>query len=229
MKSVRLLALLVFGTVLATVLASPAFAQGPAITSVSVKTTGCVYKVGVSTKQCSLAPGMTLVVNGSNFGKVGGGIIICDCLDPTVVSWSPTRVVVIASAVTPNTSLVLETIGGQYSNSVPYTALAPLITSIVIGSCTYTPNASQFLCLIQPGDQVTINGSYFGPPNGQGEVVTCDCGVSPTIVSWDPDWSTNPTPYNNQIVIVDNAAVCGSTIAILLQTMWSNFVPYTAC
>jgi len=226
MKPLRLLVLSAIATVF---LVSHAFAQAPAITAVTVKDTGCYYKVGVSTRLCSIAPGMTLTIVGSNFGKLSGGVVLCDCLPTTIVTWTPTRVVVTVNATTPSAGVVLETLGGSFSNSVPYEALAPLITSIVVGSCTYVPNQSQFLCLITAGEQVTINGSYFGPPNGGGYVVTCDCGVSPTIVSWDPDWSTAPSPYNNQIVITANQAVCGSTIAIFFDTMWSNYVPYTAC
>ena len=225
MKSLRLLALL---AIMAALLASHAFAQSPAITSMKVKDTNCSYKVGTSTRPCSIAPGMTLVINGTNFGSSRGGVTLCDCPSATIVKWTSTRVTAIVNNATPNASLLLETIAGGMSNLIPYTALAPLITSIVVGSCNYVPNQSQFLCLITPGEQVTINGSYFGPPNS-GSVITCDCGVAPTIISWDPNWSTAPSPYNNQIVITANQAVCGSTIAILLDTMWSNYVPYTAC
>jgi len=224
MKSLRLLALL---AIIAALSASHAAAQSPVITSVRVKDTNCFYKVG-GTRQCSIAPGMTLVIVGTNFGSASGGVTLCDCLPTTIVKWTSTRVTVVVNNATPNSSLLLETIAGGMSNLIPYTALAPVITNIVVGSCTYVPNQSQFLCLITPGQQVTINGSYFGPPNS-GSVVTCDCGVAPTVISWDPNWSTAPSPYNNQIVITANQAVCGSTIAILFDTMWSNYVPYTAC
>ena len=226
MKSFRILTLLATVSVL---LASHAFAQAPAIASVYVKDTGCVYKVGVSTHPCSIAPGMTINLVGTNFGKLAGGISLCGCPAPTIVTWTNTKVAVTVNAATPNSSLLLETNGGGMSNTIPYAALAPLITSIVVGNCTYVPNQSQFLCMITPGTQVTINGSYFGPGTGGGSVITCDCGVPPTIVSWNPNWSTSPSPYNNQIVITANQAVCGSTVAILFDTMWSNFVPYTAC
>lgn len=227
MKSLRLFVVLAIATVLLT---SYAFAQAPAITSLWVKNTDCLYKVGVSTKLCSIAPGMTLEIVGSNFGKLSGGISLCNCPSATLVNWTPTRIIVTVNAATPGSGLVVETLGGALSNSVPYTALAPLITSIVVGNCTYTPNQSPFLCLISPGDQVTINGSYFGPASGGGYVVTCDdCGASTTIISWDPNWSTAPSPYNNQIVITANQAACGLTIAVFFDTMWSNYVPYTAC
>lgn len=67
MKAFRLLALLTTVTVL---LASQAVAQSPAIASVYVKDTGCVYKVGVSTHPCNVAPGMA--VNIVKLRKVSG-------------------------------------------------------------------------------------------------------------------------------------------------------------
>jgi len=227
MKSLRLLVVLALATVFLT---SYAFAQAPAITNVNVKDTHCYYSVGVSTKLCSIAPGMTLTILGSNFGASPGGVSLCNCPAATIVTWTSTRIVVTVNAATPSSGLVVENVGGGVSNSVAYIALAPLITSIAVGGCTYIPNQSPLLCLINAGDQVTINGSYFGPASGGGYAATCsDCGVSPTIISWDPNWSTAPSPYNNQIVITANQAVCGSTISVWFDTMGSNYVPYTAC
>jgi len=225
MRSLRLLALLAMIPVW---LASQAFAQGPTITAVNVKDTGCYYKVGVTTNPCNIAPGMTLIIVGSNFGKTPGGVGLCDCPAMTILKWSPTRVSGIVNSATPNSSLVLETVGGGFSNLIPYAALAPVITSIVVGNCTYVPNESAALCLITPGTQVTINGSYFGPGTNGGSVSLCDC-AAPTIDSWDPDWLASPSPFNNQIVITANVAVCGSTIHVFVDMMTSNFVPYTAC
>jgi hypothetical protein len=223
MKSLCLLALVMFG------LASSTLAQSPIITSISVKEPACTYTVGVSTKQCSIGPGVTLVVKGSNFDATGGGIIFCDCPSATIVKWTSTRITATVNAVIPNASLSLETIGGAYSNAVPYTALGPVITSIVVGNCTYFPNQSPTLCLITPGTQVTINGSYFGPSTTyNNQVATCDCATS-TINSWNPNWLTSPSPYNNQIVVTANQASCGSTISVFTSAIWSNYVPYTAC
>jgi len=222
MKSLHLTLLL---AIVAALLVSNAFAQAPTITSINVKDTHCFYKVGVSTRQCSIAPGMTIFVNGTNFGNTGGGITLCDCQPTTIVKWTSTRVTVVVNAATPNAALYLETLGGAVSNTVPYTALAPVITSIVVGNCTYIPNQSPTLCFIAPGTQFTINGNYFGPG---GAVSTCDC-QAPTIISWDPNWQTSPSPYNNQIVVTANQAVCGYTIGVLVDTMWSNYVPYSAC
>jgi hypothetical protein len=174
---------------------------------------------------------MTLIVRGTNFGPPSGSIILCDCLTANTVTWTSTRVTATVNNVTSNSAISLETEGGAFStDAVPYTALGPVITSIVVGDCTYIPDQSATLCLITPGTQFTINGSYFGPLSSDySHVQTCGGCQFATINSWDPNWSTSPSPYNNQIVAVANQAVCGSTIAIFADMIWSNHVPYTAC
>lgn len=227
MKSLRLLCLFALTPFW---LASTTLAQSPTIASVTVKDTGCVYYVGHSTKQCSIAPGMTLIVKGTNFGLPGGVITTCDCLAATTVTWTSTRVTATVNNVTANASVSLETVGGQFStDSVPYTFLVPVITSVVVGNCTYIPDQSSTLCLITPGTQVTINGSYFGPfSSNYSHVRSCD-GCLATINSWNPNWNSSPSPYNNQIVAVADRATCGSTVAVFASNIWSNYVPYTAC
>jgi len=227
MKSLRLLCLVALALFW---LASTTLAQSPTITSVTVKDTRCVYNVGSSTKQCSIAPGMTLIVKGTNFGPPGGVIISCDCLTATTVTWTSTRVTAIVNNVTPNANISMATVGGaNSSNAVPYTALGPVITSIVAGNCTYIPDQSSTLCLITPGIQVTINGSYFGPfSSNYSHVRTCNNCLA-TVNSWNPNWNTSPSPYNNQIVAVADQATCGSTVAVFASNIWSNYVPYTAC
>jgi len=225
MKPLRLLCLV---TLVPLWLASTSFAQSPTVTSVTVKDTGCVYRVGVSTRSCNIGPGMTIIVKGSNFGTTGGGVSLCGCPAATIVQWTPIRVTATVNAVTPNASLALETLGGSWSNAVPYAPLGPVVTSIVVGTCTYVPNQSPTLCLITPGTQVTINGSYFGPASGNGYVSTCGCTAA-TINSWNPNWLTSPSPYNNQIVVTATQAVCGSTVGVFAGELWSNYVPYTAC
>jgi len=225
MKSLRLLLLAVVGALLT----SHAFAQPPVITSISVKDTGCYYKVGTSTQACSIGPGMTLIVIGSNFGKTGGGVSLCDCPSATILKWTPTRVTAVVNGVNPNSGVALETIAGLWTSSVPYTALGPVITSIVVGSCTYIPNQTPTLCLITPGTQITINGSYFGPQTLYSSVSTCTGCGSATIDSWNPNWLTSPSPYNNQIMATVNQAACGNTVSIVAGSLGSNFIPYTAC
>jgi hypothetical protein len=226
-KSLRLLSLVALAPFW---LASTTLAQSPTITSVTVKDTGCVYTVGHSTKQCSIGPGMTLIVKGTNFGPPGGVIITCDCLGATTLTWTSTRITATVNNVTVNANISMQTLGGVHStDSVPYTFLAPVITSIVVGTCTYVPDQSSTLCLITPGTQVTINGSYFGPfSSNYSHVLTCD-GCLATINSWNPNWNTSPSPYNNQVVAVADRASCGSTLAVFASNIWSNYVPYTAC
>lgn len=227
MKSLRLLCLAALALFL---LPSTLLAQSPTITGITVKDTGCIYTVGTSTKLCSVAPGMTLIVRGTNFGPPSGSIILCDCLTATTVTWTSTRVTATVNNVTTNAAISLSTEGGTMStDAVPYTALGPVITSIVVGDCTYTPNQSATLCLITPGTQFTINGSYFGPLSSDYSHVRTCSGCLATINSWNPNWSTSPSPYNNQIVAVANQAVCGSTVGVFADEIWSNYIPYTAC
>jgi hypothetical protein len=228
MKSLRLLCLAALAPFL---LASTLLAQSPTITGITVKDTGCIYTVGTSTKLCTVAPGMTLIVRGTNFGSSHGSILSCDCLSATTITWTSTRVTGTVNNVTPSSSISIETAAGATStNAVAYTALGPVITSIVVGDCTYTPDQSATLCLITPGTQFTINGSYFGPlSSNYSHVQTCGGCDFATITSWNANWSTSPSPYNNQIVAVASQAVCGSTVAIFADQIWSNHVPYTAC
>lgn len=207
-------------------LVSTALSQSPKITTITVRNTGCIYTVGTSTTPCEIGPGMILTVEGSNFGEEGGGVDLCDCNFITTVSWTSTRVTGTVNWVAPNSILNLETAGGAWSNALPYTALGTVIEYIRVGNCTYVPNKSGKQCVITPGTQVTIYGRYFGP--GPGQVATCDC-QNATIDSWDPYWATDPTPQNNKIVATAVDAVCGSTLAVSIDGMLSNTVPYTTC
>jgi hypothetical protein len=204
---------------------SVASASGQVISSVRVANSGCVYTVGLSTAPCPIGPGMVLDVYGSGFGSLGGGVALCDCPDMTISKWSDTAVTGIVGSVTVGTPIVLETFGGTYSNAVPYDALAPQITEIDVGTCSYTPNRSKNLCDVFAGQSITIHGKYFGPP--QGQVSTCDCAAA-TVQSWDPGWPVNASPNDNTIVATANTVSDGSSIIVEAGYMWSNPVPYTA-
>jgi hypothetical protein len=151
-------------------------ARSPTITGTIVKDTGCICTVGSSTKMGSVAPGMSLIVRGTNFGPHSGAIILCDCRTATTVTWTSTRVTVTVNNVSSSSNISLATEGGAISrDAAPYTALGPVITSIVAGNCTYVPDQSSSLCLITPGTQFTINGSYFGPLSSDDRLVrTCN-------------------------------------------------------
>ncbi len=229
-----------FGPVLLAALwfGSAASAQTPTISSIVVE--GCTYTVGVSTTPCPMGPGDTLVVNGTNFGSTGGGVNTCDCNAITVPSgnWTATKITGTVNWVYTNPSsgskgIQVETSGGVWSAAVPYTALGAVITSIQVGTCTYTPGVSSTQCVITAGTEFTINGNHFGPgPVVSGPQVTmCDCS-DPTINSWDPNWTTSPSPTGNVIKATAVTAQCGNSIAVWsngLNFLGSNPVPYTTC
>jgi hypothetical protein len=219
-------------------LCAAATAQTPTITSYSAN--GCTYTVGVSRTPCSMGPGTTLVVRGTNFGTTPGNVGTCDCSSIVVPSgdWTNTQVTgyVYSVAVNPSGGSVgiqLETAGGAFSNAVVYTPLAAQITKLTAGSCTYIPNVSTQQCVITAGTQFTIYGSYFGagPLTSGPQISMCDCN-NPTIQSWDPGWPSNPTPTGNVITATAVAAVCGNSIVVWAEsfnTLGSNPIPYTTC
>jgi hypothetical protein len=217
MKSVRSLVTLMFAVPFTAFCA--AHGQTPVITGIHVSN-------GCSSSPCPVGPGMTVILTGQNFGTAAGGVALCDCPFATTVRWAPTRIQVTVDEVTPDSTISLETPGGVWSNTLPYMALAPVITRIDVGDCSYVPNESRKLCVINPGAQVTIHGSYFGRYAGQ--VGTCDCADA-TIDSWNPNWVTNPTTGNNTIVVTPVDELCGSSIVVQAGGMWSNPVPYTTC
>jgi hypothetical protein len=217
--------MLLFGLALGAT-TSLTFGQSPTITSIEVQETKCIYIPGGQTSPCSIGPGMTLLIKGTNFGEAGGVVSLCDCNLAIVNRWKNDSINTTISFVAPNSVLSIETFGGAYSNVLPYTPLAPVIDRLDVGDCTYIPGESKHLCTVVPGAQITIKGKYFG--QGPGEVATCDCSNA-TVLTWDPDWLVNPTPTGNTIVATVVDAECGSTVSLLLNGMWSNAVPYTTC
>jgi hypothetical protein len=222
MKLVRMFCLVTWVPLL---LASGALSQSPTITSIEVRETNCTYTVGKTTTPCKIGPGMTLAIEGSNFGDAPGGVDLCDCNVATTLTWTSTQVVSTVNWATLNSVIRLETPGGAFSNTVPYIALGPVITSINVGSCSYVPDVSVNQCIITSGSHVTIYGSFFGP--GPGEVATCDCQDA-TIGSWDEYWATNPSPGDNNIVVTVVNSESGSTIRVRRDGIWSNAIPYTS-
>jgi hypothetical protein len=234
MNLLRGFALVSFAVLLYTI---TAVSQTPSITSYSAN--GCTYTVGVSQTPCPIGPGTTLVVNGTNFTS-GGNVGTCDC--PSIIvptgKWTNTRVTGFVYSVYPNPSsgsvgIQLETVGGAFSNAVPYTPLAAQITKVVVGSCTYIPNVSTQQCVITPGTPFTIYGSYFGagPLTSGPQVTLCDCS-NPTIQSWDPGWTSNPSPTGNVVTATAVNAVCGNSIVVWAENfsvLQSNSIPYTTC
>jgi hypothetical protein len=213
--------------------------QGPVITSYTTQdfANNCTYTVATSKTPCAMGPGTTLTVYGTGFGTEGGGVGTCDCPGIILISWSSTKISGYVVSVWPNptsgsSGINVETVGGVYSASVPYTPLAAQITKLVVGSCTWTPTSAQ-QCVITAGTQFTIYGNYFGggPTTSGPQVSMCDCS-NPTINSWDPGWSSNPTANNNVIVATAVNAECGNSIQVWAEdynTLGSNPAPYTTC
>ena len=215
-------------TLFALWLCSTASGQTPTITSYSVS--GCTYNPGGT--PCAIGPGTFLTVNGQNFGS-SGLVFTCDCGYFLPKSASETKITVYVYSVAANSSIQVETSGGAYSNTVPYTPIAAQITKLVVGSCTYIPNQSSQQCVITPGTQFTIYGNYFGvgPVTSGPQVSMCDCN-NPTINSWDSGWTSNPTTTGNSIVATAQTAECGNSIVVWAEgynTLGSNPVPYTTC
>ena len=202
------------------------FGQSPTITSIEVQETKCVYTLGGQTPPCSIGPGMTVLIEGTNFGESGGNVSFCACNSAILNRWKDSSINTTVSFVTPNSMLSVETVGGGHSNVVPYVALAPVIDRLDVGDCTYIPGESKHQCQILTGSQITIRGKYFG--QGPGGVATCDC-PNATVLTWDPNWLLDPSPAGNTIVATVADAIPGSTVSIMISGMQSNAVPYTTC
>lgn len=206
-------------------LSTLSLASTPTITSISLKENKCTYIVGSSNTPCPIGPGMTLTINGSGFGTSPASVGLCDCGSATDVQWSDAQVVVIVNWIWTNSVLDIETARGEYSNAVPYTALAPVITKITVDNCVYVPNVSRTLCPISPGSKITIDGKLFGPQSQYGLVSLCDCDAA-TVVTWNPAWNLTPSAANNEIVAVASQALNGAVLAVRANGIWSNNIPY---
>jgi len=207
--------------------AAVAAGQTPTITGIQVQNTGCTFTAGSMGQPCVVGPGMLLVINGQNFGQAAGGVSLCDCPFTTTNRWTPTRISVTVDEVVLQGNIMIEAATGAYSNSVLYAGLAPVITRIEVNGCSFVPNVSRKQCVITPGAQVTVYGSYFGRYAGQ--VSLCDCQSNATIDSWNPNWVTDPQLHGNIIVVTAVDAVCGGSVEVQASGMWSNPVPYTTC
>jgi IPT/TIG domain-containing protein len=110
-----------------------------------------------------------------------------------VVSWSDTQ---IAATVAPGSATGTAQVrqNGTWSNSVPFTVIAPTITSV-------SPTSGL------PGTQVTITGSGFGAVQGSGQVLL---GTMTGVVQ---SWSDTQ-------VMAQVKEVCGT--ALWLSRKFSN-------
>ncbi len=150
----------------------------------------------------SLTSGMQVTVTGSGFGaSQGSGHFKLYNEYETIVSWSDTQIVaVVGSGVLAGNALVYQ---GAWSNSVPYTMAAPVVTSI-------SPTS------VSPGMQMTINGSGFGTTQGNYGSVPFYNNYG-TVVSWS----------DTQIVVTVSANTLPGNVAVRQSGVASNAIAYT--
>ncbi|MFZ0308533.1 MAG: kelch repeat-containing protein, partial [Candidatus Sulfotelmatobacter sp.] len=152
-------------------------------------------------------PGMQVTLTGSGFGAAqgGGGVYFVGSGQyGTVVSWSATQVVfTVPSELGSSSVLVFQ--NGANSNSIAYTMIPPVLTSV-------SPTAWA------PGMQVTLTGSGFGATMGNGSVYFCCYGVYGAIVSWSDTQIvfTVPSVLNPGTVLVNQNGVNSNQIDYMM-------------
>ena len=144
------------------------------------------------------APGTQVTITGSGFGSPqGNGIVWLGSLPGVVVSW--TDQMVVANVATGAASgLVQIEQSGQWSNSLAFAVSAPTILTVAPPSGL-------------PGTLVTITGSGFGTPQGNGSVwLGTAQGI---VVSWtDGQVTANVAPGSSSGVaqIIQNGVLSNS-------------------
>jgi hypothetical protein len=139
--------------------------------------------------------GVTQVtVTGSGFGTAQGtGTLQLGTLAATVNSWSDTTIVAtVASASLTGVAEVVQ--GGQNSNQVPFTVVAPTISSV-------TPASGK------TGTPVVIAGAHFGSTQGTSSL-TFNRGAA-SITSWSDTSISTSAPANastGPVVVVVNGS-----------------------
>ena len=165
-----------------------------------------VPSVLTSISPTAVAPGMQVTFTGSGFGATQGqgGLYFGNGAYGTVVSWNDTQIVatVPSSRLTPGNVAIYQ--NGVYSNTVAFTVVPPVLTSI-------SPTA------VAPGMQVAFTGSGFGTTQGQGCVYFGN-GAYGTVGSWS----------DTQIVAtVPSSRLTPGNVAIYQNGVYSNDVVFT--
>ncbi len=145
--------------------------------------------------------GTQVSVSGSGFGNTQGtGMVWLGTVPGTVVSWSDTQVIAtVAMGSSSGVTRIQQ--NGASSNSMPFTVITPLITSL-------NPTSAPV------GTQVTIDGSGFGGVQGNGQVWL---GTTAGAVS---SWS------DTQIVATVAAGSTSGNAQVLQNGVFSNSVPF---
>jgi hypothetical protein len=159
-----------------------------------------IAPVITSISPTQVAPGTHVTITGTGFGATQNGFVATANTNADVISWSDTQIVVSIVQGTSQGSLYVQE-GGVISNQVPYTLIAPVITSI---------SPTQVL----PGTQVTITGTGFGAVQN-GFVATANTNAD--IVSWS----------DTQIVVTITPGTSQGNLYVQVGGVISNQVPYT--
>jgi hypothetical protein len=147
--------------------------------------------------------GDSITITGTNFGASGTAaqVWLGNKAAGSIVSWSATQIVAVVASGAKSGSVQVQQ-GGVWSNSVAFTVITPVISSL---SPTSGP----------AGTQVTITGTGFGATQGSGSVWL---GTKyATVVSWS----------DTQVVAtVASGSATGST-QVYQNGVWSNAVTFT--
>jgi hypothetical protein len=148
------------------------------------------------------AAGTLVTISGSGFGSAQGtGVVWLGTNHATIVTWDDGQVVAtVASGSTSGMAQVRQ--NGLWSNAVPFTVTTAVITNV-------TPASGL------PGTQVTITGSGFGAPQGNGQVWLGT--ASGVIQTWN----------DNQVVALVAAGSATGKAQVLQNGVWSNAVAFS--
>src|SRR5215510_9403907 len=180
------------------------------VTISGVASNGVLFTVTPSPNISSLTPntgavGSKIVIAGSNFGpSQGNGKVTFNGLTAVITSWSATQIVAAVPNGATTGNAVVTAAGGVASNGVLFTVTpAPSTSSLV-------PNSGVV------GSSVTINGSNFGPSQGNG-FVTFN-GTTATVSSWSA---------TRIVVTVPVGATTGNVRVIAAGGVEADGVPFT--
>jgi len=154
-----------------------------------------------SVSPATATAGTQVTVIGTGFGSSqGNGSVWLGSTIGSVVSWSDTQVIAnVATGSTTGIAQIQQV--GISSNSLPFTVITPIISSI-------TPASGL------PGTFVTISGTGFGTAQGTGQIWM---GTAPGVVtSWN----------DTQIVAAIAAGSATGTAQVLQAGVVSNAVPF---
>ena len=151
----------------------------------------------------ALIEGISVTINGTNFGSTGNSVTIGGIAVTTLTLQSHSQIVGTVPAGIPCSGNVVVTICGQSSNGVAYTSPAPVITSVNPSTLSRSG-----------GEEVTISGTNF---SASGNTIT----IGGNIVTLNTQSTTSITfnaPSNLCDGTITVANACGQV---------SNSAPYT--